>query len=67
MCVLTECQNYAGTKLQDVCQYERRKKKTKKKKKNKKKNPPRIKCSLYILGTRNQNGPQGIIIDHRIA
>ena len=61
MCVLTECQKYAGTKLQDVCQYERKKKKKKKKKKN------RIKCSLYILGTRDQNGPQGIIIDHRIA
>ena len=59
MCVLTECQKYAGTKLQDVCQYER--------KKNKKQKKNRIKCSLYILGTRNQNGPQGIIIDHRIA
>ena len=22
ICVLTECQKYAGTKLQDVCQYE---------------------------------------------
>ena len=35
MCVLTECQKYAGTKLQDVCQYEREKKKQKQKTKQK--------------------------------
>ena len=35
MCVLTECQKYAGTKLQDVCQYERKKQKNKKKQKTK--------------------------------
>ena len=35
MCVLTECQKYAGTKLQDVCQYEKKKTQKKNKKQNK--------------------------------
>jgi hypothetical protein len=65
---LTECQKYAGTKLQDVCQYEGKKAGIKLQNacqyEGKKQ---RIKCSLYILDARNQNRPQGIRINHRIV
>jgi hypothetical protein len=51
----TTGRSLCGIKLQNVGQYED------------KKNPQRIKCSIYILDTRNQNQPQGIRIDHQIV
>ena len=58
ICVLTECQKYAWTKLPDVCQYEGKKKPRWDKTaiclsvwRQKKKTNQRTKLSIYILDT----------------